>query len=493
MYSFNLLLLAGGLLVFISLLGGLLSARAGLPFLLVFLIAGMLVGVDGPVGTRFDNPVVAAWVGNAALAVILLEGGISTRREVFRSGVRPAALLATLGVVITAAIVGLCAVLVMKVEWRYGLLLGAIVGSTDAAAVFSVLRQTGLRLGGGVAATLEIESGLNDPMAVFLVLALVAAITTDAGFGELAWLLVRQIGLGAVVGLLSGRGVAWLLRRLPVSPDNSGPLSLVVVSGGMLAFALAGLGEGSGFLAIYLYGLELRHRAGQVVHATASAIDGFAWAAQALLFLLLGMLVAPHDLLKRLVPTLSVIATLIFIARPVAVWLCLRPFGFRRRERLFVGWAGLRGAVPIVLALYPLMARLPDSYRFFNVAFVAVIASLLLQGTTLGWVARRLRMVAPDEVPPPEERAVQGWLALDADLELAGLFGFLQLPAPPSSGATLGDWLAENLARDPVDGDEVEWHGATFRVIGVQAGRIVRVRVAQLARAERAPTAVAEA
>ena len=258
MQAFYLVLLSGGLLVFISLLAGVLSTRLGLPFLLVFLAAGMFVGVDGPIGMRFDNAILSAWVGNASLAMILLEGGISTRMETFRSGVRPALVLATVGVALTASMAGAVAMVVLHVDWQRGLLLGAIVASTDAAAVFSLLRQTGVRLGERVAATLELESGLNDPMAVFLVLALIAAIQSHAGPAELLWLLLRQFGFGAAIGLGAAGAVAWLLRRLPLNVEHGGVLSLIIVSAGMAVFAVCGLIEASGFLAIYLFGLRVR-------------------------------------------------------------------------------------------------------------------------------------------------------------------------------------------------------------------------------------------
>jgi len=483
MHSFNLLLLAGGLLVFISLLAGVASTRLGLPFLLVFLLAGMFVGVDGPVGLPFDNAQLSAWVGNAALAVILLEGGISTRMETFRTGIAPAAMLATLGVALTAAMVGAVAMAVMNVDWRYGLLLGAIVGSTDAAAVFSLLRQSGLRLTDKVAATLELESGLNDPMAVFMVLALIATIKTDAGFVDALMLLLRQVGFGSAIGWFGAWGVSALLRRLPLNVEHGGVLSLIIVSAGMAVFAAAGLVEGSGFLAIYLFGLRVRAGAEQATHAASSALDGFAWAAQASMFLLLGLLVSPHDMLDNIGPTLAVAATLILVARPLAVWLCLWPLRFGHRQRLFIGWVGLRGAVPIVLALFPLLEKVPDSYRFFNVAFAVVIASLLLQGTTLGWAAKRLGVVEPPAEPPPEHRAVQGRLTLDADLPLIDVFGFFQLPLPEHTGATLRDWMTDNLARDHVEGDGIDWHGAHFRVLSRHEGRIARVGLALAARA----------
>jgi cell volume regulation protein A len=393
-------------------------------------------------------------------------------------------LLATVGVALTAAMVGAVAMSAMHLDWRHGLLLGAIVGSTDAAAVFSLLRQTGVRLSERVSATLELESGLNDPMAVFLVLALIATLKADSGVAQTLGLFARQAGFGAAFGLLGGAFVAWLLGRLPLTVEHGGVLALIIVSGGLAVFAAAGLVEGSGFLAIYLFGLRLRARAEPAAHAASSALDGFAWAAQATMFLLLGLLVSPHDMLQTLAPTLAVAAVLIFVARPLAVWLCLWPMGFGARERLFIGWVGLRGAVPIVLALFPLIEKVPDSYRFFNAAFAVVLASLLLQGTTLGWVAKRLRVALPPETPPPAHRAVQGRLTLAADLALVDVFEFFQLPLPEAGApATLRDWLADNLARDHVEGDGIDWHGARFSVAGLHEGRIERVALALAARA----------
>jgi cell volume regulation protein A len=486
MQTLNLLLLAGGLLVFTSLLAGVLSARLGLPFLLVFLIAGMLAGVDGPLGVSFDSVPLAAAVGNAALAMILLEGGISTRMQTFRRGARPGAVLATLGVLLTAALVGAVAMAVLHIDWRYGLLLGAIVGSTDAAAVFSLLRQTGVRLNERVSATLEIESGLNDPMAVFLTLALTAAIKSHAGAAEVALLFVTQAGLGAAIGLGGALAVAWMLRRLPLTAvEQGGVLSLIIVSGGFAVFAASGLLEGSGFLAIYLYGLTLRERAEQAAHAAASALDGFAWAAQATMFLLLGLLVTPHELLGSLRATVAIAATLMFAARPIAVWLCLAPLRFSGRQSLFIGWVGLRGAVPIVIALVPMMQSVPGSHHFFNVAFAVVLASMLLQGTTLGWVAKRLGITEPAPQAPQEQRPVHGRLTLDAELPLADVFEFFQLPLPPhAESISLRDWMVDRLARDPVEGDGIDWHGARFEVRKLHDGQIVRVGLALASRAK---------
>jgi cell volume regulation protein A len=477
MEAMNLLLLGGGLLVFISLLAGVYSARLGLSFLLVFLVAGMLVGEDGPGGVKFDSPLLSAWVGNAALAMILLEGGLNTRMTTFRQGFRPALLLATVGVIITAGIVGVVAMQVLGIDWRRGLLLGAIVGSTDAAAVFSLLRHANLKLNERVSATLEMESGLNDPMAVFLVLALIAAIKVDAGWSHGLILLAKQAVFGAAIGWLGGAAVAWLLRTVPLGVTHGGLLSLLILSGGLTLFAVTGLVEGSGFLAMYLYGLRVRALAEEAAHAAATALDGFAWAAQATMFLLLGLLVTPRDMLHGWWPTLAIAVTLIFVARPLAVVLCLAPLRFPMRQRLFVGWVGLRGAVPIVLALFPMLDRVPGTARFFHVAFAVVLASLLLQGTTLGWVARRLGVVEPPDEPPPGEGSVQGRLILDGDLPVAEVFGFFQLPVPEHDGVTLADWLAGELARDVAEGDHVEWHGARFVVKELQDERIARVGI----------------
>jgi cell volume regulation protein A len=328
------------------------------------------------------------------------------------------------------------------------------------------------------------ESGLNDPMAVFLVLALIEVIKSNAGFADVATLLVRQVGFGAACGLVGGLAVAWLLRRVTeraeVPATQGGLLSLIVVSGGVSVFAAAGLIEGSGFLAVYLFGLCIRARAEEAAHASSTALDGFAWAAQATMFLLLGLLVSPHQLLDALWPTFAVAGMLMFVARPVAVWLCLLPLRFGLRPSLFVGWVGLRGAVPIVLALFPLLAGLPDSWRFFNVAFAVVMASLLLQGTTLSMVAKRLGVVEPPDEPAPGLRAVMGRLTLDASLPLEDVFGFFKLPLPENAGPTLADWMTDTLARGHEVGDGVEWKGAHFEVTRMKDGLISRVGVALL-------------
>jgi cell volume regulation protein A len=477
MYTFNLILLAAGLLTLMSLVAGVMSARLGLSFLLVFLTAGMLVGVDGPGGVRFYDTQLTAWVGNAALAIILLEGGLSTRMSTFRAGQRP-----TLGVALTAAIVGAVAMHAMGVDWRFGLLLGAIVSSTDAAAVFSVLRHAGVQLDARVSSALEVESGLNDPMAVFLTLALIDTIRTNAGWPQALELLARQAGFGLLVGLASGWAMAWLLRVVHArAPSQGGLLALMLLSAGFVVFASASLLDGSGFLAVYLFGVRVRALADEASRGAAVALDGYAWAAQAGLFLLLGVLVSPHQMMEDAGSTLAVAITLIFVARPVAVALCLAPLRFAWREIVFVGWVGLRGAVPIVLALFPLMAQLPDSYRFFNVAFAVVLLSLTLQGTFLARIARLLGLGADPRPAPTAPVRLQGHLVIDGELPLADVCHFFQVPLPEKPSATLAEWLDGALIGEA---EHVVWHGVAFEVLDRDGGHVGRVRVSLERRAE---------
>jgi len=470
-------LFAAGALIFVSVIAGLFSARVGLSFLLVFLVAGMLAGEDGPGGVVFHDFGVMFWVGNAALAVILLDGGLRTELATFRTGLRPALLLATVGVVVTAAVTGAAATWLLGVDWRLGLLVGAIVGSTDAAAVFSLMRQAALQLSERMATTLEIESGLNDPMAVFLTLMLIAWITApgDAGAAALVTLLLQQAGLGLVIGLGGGRALAELLRRLPLARDQEAVAALLLLSSGVAVFAGAAAVGGSGFLAVYLYGLVLRELAPKLVTNALAAMDGYAWLAQASMFLLLGLMVTPSRLLDSLGPALAVAAVLMLIARPLAVWLCLAPLRFRWGELAFVSWVGLRGAVPIVLAVFPMVAGVADARLLFDVAFVVVLTSLLLQGTTMRWAARRCGVDLPDVDDEPAHRALFGDFVIDAATPLPDLCAFYGLPLPEDGPREVGRWLAWRLGRPPVVGDTTEWGGARFSVrtlAGEQVGRV---------------------
>jgi len=475
----NLPLLAAAALVFASVLAGLFSARIGFSFLLVFLFAGILAGEDGPGGYRFNDYKLSFWVGNIALAIILLDGGMRTTFATFRTGLRPASVLATLGVVVCAAITAVAGVVFVGLDWGTALLLGAIVGSTDAAAVFALLTRSGVVLNERVATTLEIESGVNDPMAVYMTLALITLLesSTWAGADLLTAALgfVQQFGWGGLVGVSSGFVMAGLLGKMASRDAGSGILALLIGAGGLSVFAGTGLLGGSGFLAIYLYGLIVANRASVAVLPTLAAMDGYAWLAQAGMFLLLGLLVTPSTMVGSLGPSLAVALTLIFVARPVAVWLCLLPFRFTAQETWFIAWVGLRGAVPIVLALFPLMAGTPQAGLLFNIAFVVVLVSLLTQGTTIALVARRLGVALPDPGDESHMRAVFQDFSLDPSTPVGDVCSFYGLPMPTQQSMPLGEWIAAELDRPPVVGDSVRRGSATFVVRELQGSKISRV------------------
>jgi cell volume regulation protein A len=394
----ELLTAAVAALVLVAIAGALYTHRFGLSHLLVFMAVGMLTGVDGPLGLPFDNHRLAVNVGTLALALILFDGGLRTRWVDVRRGMWPAGLLATVGVAVTALIVAGLARAVLGVSWVEGLLLGAAVSSTDAAAVFAQFSASQLRLAPRLAATIEVESAMNDPMAMVLTLGLIAWLTPlgqagdlrVAGAGDLLPLLAEQLGLGLLMGLGGGMLAAWWVRRLPIADDHDGLAALLMAALGLLLFAVTNRSGGSGFLAVYLAGLLVRHRGERVAVMSLPGLNGYTWLAQAVLFLLLGLLVTPHEVWRLIGPALAMAAGLMFVARPAAVVLCLAPLGFSWRAQCFVAWSGLRGAVPIVLATYPVLAGLPDGWRFFDVAFVVVLLSLLVQGPTLAPLARRL-------------------------------------------------------------------------------------------------------
>jgi len=480
----NIPLLAAAVLVFTSVLAGLFSARIGFSFLLVFLLAGVLAGEDGPGGYVFNDVRLSFWVGNVALAVILLDGGLRTSFSTFRTGLRPASMLATLGVLLSAGITAAAAVPLLGLDWGTALLLGAIVGSTDAAAVFALLTRSGVTLNERVAATLEIESGINDPMAVYLTLAFIALLAASAGpapaagtaaAAALAITFMQQFGWGALVGTVSGVAGAALLNRVAARDAGGGVLAVLVVAAGLAVFAGAGLLGGSGFLAVYLFGLIMANRAMVAVTPTLPVLDGYAWLAQAGMFVLLGLLATPSRLLQSLWPALGVAAVLMFVARPLAVWLCLLPFRFTRRETTFIAWVGLRGAVPIVLAMFPLLAGTPDAILLFDVAFVVVLASLLVQGSTIGWLARRLGVALPEPDDERAARAVFRDFALDPQLPLAEVCEFYGLPEPPHADLPVAAWMSEALKRPPVVGDAVALGSAVLAVREMEHGRITRV------------------
>lgn len=389
----NQVILFIGLLFLVSILASVISARLGAPLLLVFLVLGMGLGEEG-LGLEFDDVQIAHLIGSMALAVILFDGGLRTSTSSFRVGLAPAISLATLGVVATAVITGLFATWILDLHWMYGLLIGAIVGSTDAAAVFSLLHTARLELKQRVAATLEIESGSNDPMAIFLTLMLVELIL--AGERSLTWAVIHefvlQMGLGASLGLAGGWVGGRLINALPLS---AGLYPLLALASGLLIFGVTAMLGGSGFLAVYLAGLVIGNTRVQSVQNIRRFHDGVAWIAQIVMFLMLGLLVTPSALLAFWQEALMIALALMFIARPLAVVLSLLPFRFSLREQTFIGWVGLRGAVPIILAIFPLLAGLEHAETFFNVAFFVVLISLVVQGWTLRPAAQKLGVDLP--------------------------------------------------------------------------------------------------
>jgi potassium/hydrogen antiporter len=394
----NFAILVGSALLLVSIVASQISSRMGVPLLLVFLLFGMLAGEDGPGGIRFDDFELTYVVGTLALAVIIFDGGLRTRREMFRVALGPAVSLASAGVLITAALVGLFAAAVLGLSWIEGLLLGSIVGSTDAAAVFAILRTRGAALKERVAATLEIESGSNDPMAVFLTVALLELIVAGRTGLDLsmALSLVMQFSIGAAIGLAGGRLLVWLINRLTLI---TGLYPLLAAAGGLVIYAVAAGAGGSGFLAIYLAGVVVGNLQLQAAQTILRVHDGLAWLSQIVMFLILGLLATPSQLVTIAGPALAIAVFLILVARPVAVVLGLLPFRFPWREQVFIGWVGLRGAVPIILAVFPLMYGVENARLYFNIAFFVVLVSLLLQGWTVSPAARWLRL----EIPPAFE------------------------------------------------------------------------------------------
>lgn len=394
-------LLAGAAaLVLVGIGSSLVARRFGAPLLLVFLVIGMLAGVDGPGGIRFDDYELTYRLGSLALAVILFDGGLRTRRETFRGVLAPTVLLATLGVVITAGLTGVAAHWLLDLAPVESVLLGAVVASTDAAAVFFLLRAGGLQLKSRVGATLEIESSANDPVAVLLTTLLATYLAAPQPLGmELAQELIMQFGIGALAGAAGGIAIAAALRRLPLS---GGLAALFLIAGAIFVFGSVGSVHGSAFLAVYVAGVVVGNRNVPGFVQLLSVLDAGTWLCQVGMFLVLGLLATPHALQGTLWPALGIAAFLMLVGRPLAVAICLAPFRYGKREIGFIAWVGLRGAVGIFLASIPMLMRLPHAALIFNVAFIVVLVSLLVQGWTLGLAARVL-----DVALPHRERAVR--------------------------------------------------------------------------------------
>ncbi len=410
----NVVILIGAGLIVLSALTSLLSARLGVPLLLIFLCVGLLAGEDGPGGIRFDNAPLAFFIGSAALAVILFDAGFETPWRSYRLAAGPGILLATAGVVVTSSLVAVVAHWVLPIDWTTSFMLGAIVASTDSAAVFLLLRLGGIGIRDRVRSTLEIESGSNDPIAVFLVLGL-AALAVNPDLNSILSLVptfLLQLGFGALGGAAGGWGIAWLVNRVKL---EEGLYPLVVIGLALAIFgALNALGA-SGFLGVYVAGLVAGNKKLYGGPAIRRFQVGLTWLCQIGMFLTLGLLATPSRFLEVLWQAGVIAFVLILLARPLAAWLCLLPFNFGRRETAFIGWVGLRGAVSILLAIVPLMSGHPDGEILFNVAFIVVILSLVVQGWSVRPMAKLLDQIVPKRQGPvdrvelalPGERAVE--------------------------------------------------------------------------------------
>lgn len=390
-------ILIAGVLVLGSLTLTLLTQRVRMPALVVFIGVGMLIGTDGLGLIEFDDFELAQGIGIVALALILFEGGLTTGFSAIRPVLGPSLSLATVGTVLTAVITGALAILLLDVSTLEGFLLGAVIASTDAAAVFSVLRGSTLKR--RLAMTLEGEAGFNDPVAVILVIGLIELIQgPDASAFTMVELLVVELVIGAAIGLLVGRAGEWFMERLNFPSAGLYPVASIAIAA--IAFGGAAALGGSGFLAVYLAGLSLASPKDPALRTIETFHSGLAWLAQVAMFLVLGLLVFPDQLVDFAFEGLVIGLLIVFLARPIATWIATMGFGFSPPERLMLGWAGLRGAIPIVLATFPIVDGLGFGSDVFNITFFAVIVSTLLQGITITPVARALGVTTDESAIP---------------------------------------------------------------------------------------------
>ncbi|MGA8967674.1 MAG: potassium/proton antiporter [Pseudolabrys sp.] len=407
----SLAILLGSLLVLAGILSSLIALRFGAPLLLVFLLVGMMAGEGGPGGIKFDDVGTAYTVGSIALALILFDGGLRTRFASFRNVLGPAVTLATVGVLITAVLTAPVAKFVLGIGWIPALLVGAVVASTDAAAVFFLINARGLRLRPRVRAVLEVESGTNDPFAVFLALLLIEILLVgDQSWSHAMMIFLRDAILGCVIGFAGGQIITLVLNRLVLAQGLHAPF--VAVSA-LVVFAFANAVHASGFLAVYLAGLVVGNKQTRAHNSVVVFLDAATWLAQIVMFVLLGLLAWPHRLADTLLGAIAISLVLMLVARPVAVFLCLAPFKFQVNEKIFLSWVGLRGAVGIFLASIPLLVGLPGAHLYFDVAFVVVASSLLVQGWTVALAARKLDIsfARADPLPRRIELDLPGQLA----------------------------------------------------------------------------------
>lgn len=415
MLTIEQLILLTSILILLGIFSSKLSARLGLPMLVMFLFIGMLAGEDGIGQIAFNNVNVSYAVGSLALALILFDGGLQTSVKSIRLVWKPAFTLATFGVLVTAGITGLAAAYILGIPLLEGLLLGAIVGSTDAAAVFSLLRNAGIYLNERLQSTLEIESATNDPMAIFLTVGLLQLLMNQQASGsELLLLFINQMGIGTLVGL----SVGWLSIKIinKIKLLATGLYPVLVAACGLLSFGIASNLQGSGFLSIFVTGVVIGNARFVFQRNTFLFHDGLAWLSQIIMFVMLGLLVNPSSLLEVWFEGLVIALVLTFIARPIAVVPVLKLFGFNREEITLVSWVGLRGSVPIILAIFPFIYGLPGANLIFDVVFFVVLISATLQGSTLPYVARKLNLMQPPPLLPAATLDITAVDQIDADL-----------------------------------------------------------------------------
>lgn len=435
------LLLVGAGLIVISVFTSLVAFRFGAPLLLLFLGIGLAAGSDG-LGIEFSNANVAYFVGSLALAVILFDSGFGTSIKSFKLAAAPSIVLATVGVLLTMTIVATAARLILGIGWTEALLLGSIVSSTDAAAVFFLLRVGGITIRDRVRSTLEVESGSNDPMAIFLAIMLVELIVSGAGIDGLTHEFVigfaLELGLGLAVGIAGGAAIVFVVNRI----ELEGALYPIIVLGmAVLLFGLAGLLHGSGALAAYVAGLVAGNRRVRARSTLVKFQDGMAWLAQISMFLILGLLANPSQFGPVAFQAIAVSLVLMLVARPVAVWLCLLPFRFQGDEIAFISWVGLRGAVSILLAILPLIARLENGELLFNTAFIVVMISLLVQGWTIKPMAQWLNLIVPPRIGPVERVGLELPGSAHHELIVYHVVG----QSPVAEGARLPRWARPSL------------------------------------------------
>jgi len=408
-------MLAAGVLLLLGVITSKISARYGVPMLVLFLGLGMLAGSEGFGGIEFEDYQMAHAVGSLALAIILFDGGLGTTFASITTAWKPSLVLATLGVLITSVVTGLAACWILGLPLLNGLLLGSIVGSTDAAAVFSVLRTGGFALPERLGSTLEIESGSNDPMAIFLTVGLIELLTKEVGWGGgLILLFVKQMVLGGMIGVAFGYVAVWVTNRLNL--DTAGLYPLLMTGMALGTFGLAAYLGGSGFLAVYLAGIVIGNSRVVFKRGTLLFHDALAWLAQIAMFIVLGLLSFPSRLLAVSWQALGIAVVLILVARPIAVVVCMLPFRFRCSEMTLASWGGLKGAVPITLATFPLLFQLDQAQLIFDVVFFVVVVSALVQGWSLPWVAQKLGLDEPMPSNPPVQLEINSLRHVDGDI-----------------------------------------------------------------------------